>query len=70
MAWRSLKASQENALNANTFDNFCAYNPDKKDFIISCPFIGKKLKTIMWCLTHGLRPVSLAIVNARKILGR
>lgn len=70
MAWRSLKASQELALDIRSFDEFCAYNPDKKDYIIDCPFIGNKLKAIMWCLSHGLKPLASTIVNVRKLFGR
>lgn len=70
MAWRSLKASQELMLNGNTFDNFCAYNPDKKDYIFDCPFIGKKLKIIAWCITHDIRGIATAIISMRNLLGR
>lgn len=70
MAWRSLNASEELALNTNTFVEFCNFNPDKKDFIMGCPEIGIKLKIIMWCITHGLQSVATVIVNARKLLGR
>lgn len=70
MAWRSLKASQELALDINSFDDFCSYNPDKKKYILSCPFIGIKLKIISWCLTHGMRSIATAIIRTRNLLGR
>lgn len=70
MAWRTLKASQELALYVNTFRIFQDYNPDKKDFILTCPFIGKKLKIIMWCLTHNMSWIAALIVRARHALGR
>lgn len=70
MAWRSLKASQELALDINTFDKFCLYNPVKKKYIFKCPYIGLKLKIITWCLTHGLRSIAVFIVRMRKILRR
>lgn len=70
MAWRSLKASQELALNVRSFGKFCNYNPDKKDYIFSCPFIGIKLKIIIWCLTHKLSWIAWTIVDIRTILKR
>lgn len=70
MAWRTLKASQDLALYVNTFGVFQDYNPDKKDFILTCPFIGKKLKIIMWCLTHNMSWIAALVVRARHALGR
>ena len=70
MAWRSLKASQELALNVKSFEEFRNYIPDKKDFIFSCPFIGKKLKIIMWCLTHNMSWIAWSIIKVRTILRR
>lgn len=70
MAWRSLKASQDLALSKDLFDSFCQYNPDKKDYILNCPFIGLKIKIIAWLLTHRMRPVATAIIKAREISGR
>lgn len=70
MAWRTLKAAQELALDPATFSEFRAYNPDKKEHIINCPFIGLKLKMIAWCLTHRLGGISFLIVKIRKFIGR
>lgn len=70
MAWRSLNASEDLALNTKTLAEFHNFNPDKKDFIIGCPKIGIKLKIIMWCLTHGFQSVATVIITARKLLRR
>lgn len=70
MAWRSLKASQELVLDIKTFRQFREYNPDKKDYITSCPFIGKKLKIIMWCITHHLSSIAETIIRTRNLLKR
>lgn len=70
MAWRSLKASQELALDIRTFGKFRDYNPDKKDYIFTCPFIGKKLKIIMWCLSHNMSWLAWSIIRVRTILRR
>lgn len=70
MAWRTLNASEDLALSTNYLTEFYDFNPDKKDFIFSCPKIGIKLKIIMWCLTHGLQSVAINIINVRKLLRR
>lgn len=70
MAWRSLKASQELSLKINKFNEFRNYNPDKKDFIFSCPYINIKLKLNMWCLTHHLSLFSTVFVLLRKSINR
>lgn len=70
MAWRSLKAAQELALDTKTFNEFREYNPDKRAYIFDCPFINTKLKIIAWCLSHGLQSVATSIIGTRKLLGR
>lgn len=70
MAWRSLKASQGFALNAENFNDFILYNPDKRNYILGCPFINKKLQLNMWFLTHHLSFLSLFFVLSRKFLNR
>lgn len=70
MAWRTLKATQDLVLDAITFDEFRAINPDKRDYIWNCPFVNGKLKLMMWCLTHGRTPVTRVITQTRKLLGR
>lgn len=70
MAWRTLKASQELSLNVDTFDEYCAYNPDQKNHIFDCPYIGIKLKIIAWCLTHRMRYLAYAIIKARNLVTR
>jgi len=70
LSWRSLKVSQTWALDTKTFELFKEYNPDKKHYILNCPFLNRKMKIITWCLTHHLSFISAIIVNTRRILGR
>lgn len=70
MSWRVLKASQDLALSENTLDKFINYHPEKKSFIKSCPFIGTKLKIIMWLATHNFKWEASALIKLRKIMGR
>ncbi len=68
MAWRSLKAAQEMVLDTAFFDDFRDYNPDKGPYIWSCPFIGLKLKLLMWLMTHRLTFFARVLVNIRKVV--
>lgn len=69
MAWRTLKAAQDMTLNPAYFEDFKNYNPDKKDYIWKCPFIGFKIKLLSWLITHRLETVAATINRLRKILG-
>lgn len=70
MSWRCLKASQELVLDSATFEEFKAYRPLKKQYIMSCPYIGMKLKVMMWCVTHQCEPIARLIVGTRHFLRR
>lgn len=70
LGWRSIKALQDMVLDKKTFEFFTQTNRDKNQYILSCPYIGLKLKTIMWLLTHNMKPLASLIVAARKALGR
>lgn len=70
MGWRSIKATQELALNPLTINEFKTHNPDKRDCIFGCPFIGRKLQIIMWLFTHKMGIIAYSIIKLRKILGR
>lgn len=70
LAWRVLKATQEMVLDTKRFDDFINIFPAKRDYILSCPYVNAKLKTMMWCLTHRLRIVTTVIVKIRKQLNR
>lgn len=58
MCWRMLKATQELVLKRQTWQKFREIIPEKKHFILDCPFINWKLKVNMWCLTHHMAWVS------------
>lgn len=70
MSWRALKASQDLALNKDSFEEFINYHPEKKAFIKGCPFIDIKLKIIMWLATHNIKWGAIALIRLRKIVGR
>lgn len=70
MSWRTLKAAQDMTLNPSRFEEFKNYNPDKKNYIWNCPFIGFKIKMLSWLITHGCTPIAFIIIRLRKLLGR
>lgn len=70
MAWRSLKSIQDLALDRNNFEIVRNFNPDIRDNILSCPFIGKKIKIIMWLIVHKFDFAAASILWLRHILGR
>lgn len=67
MSWRILKSKQELVLDRNRHDEFLEIYPMSQMFIWDCPFINKKLKLMMWLLTHHMRVILVFILWLRKI---
>ena len=67
MCWRMLKATQELVLDKSTWKAFQEMVPEKKQYIWGCPYINRKLKMNMWCLTHHLSWISQLMLNLRKL---
>ena len=67
MCWSMLKATQELVLDKSTWKAFQEMVPEKKHYIWDCPYINRKLKMNMWCLTHHLSWISLLMLNIRKL---
>ena len=67
MCWRMLKATQELVLEKSTWKEFQEMVPEKKHYIWDCPYINRKLKMNMWCLTHHLSWISQLMLNLRKL---
>ncbi len=65
MCWRILKSKQEWVLNTDTHQEFLRLHPDSHKYIWSCPYINKKLKIMMWCLTHHLPWITYTMIYAR-----
>ena len=66
ICWRMLKATQELVLDKSDWKAFQEMVPEKKHYIWDCPYINRKLKINMWCLTHHLSWISLLMLNFRK----
>ena len=67
MCWSMLKATQELVLDKSTWKAFQEMVPEKKHYIWDCPYINRKLKMNMWCLTHHLSWISQLMLNLRKL---
>ena len=70
LSWRVLKSKQELVLDSNRHNEFLQMFPVSHKYIMSCPYINKKLKIMMWLLTHKLGFILNDILKLRKILGR
>lgn len=67
MSWRVLKSKQELILKTKTYGEFLALFPQSHNYIWSCPWLNFKLKLMMWCLVHHLKPVSILMLKLRNI---
>ena len=65
MGWRILKSKQEWVLDIDAHQEFLKLFPDSHNYIWSCPYINKKLKIMMWCLTHHLSWITYAMIYVR-----
>lgn len=58
LCWRLLNAKQELCFSPVTYGEFLSIFPESHTYILSCPYLSRKVKLTMWCLTHHLRFVS------------
>lgn len=65
MGWRILKSKQELVLDVNRHEEFLKIYPESHNHIWDCPYINKKLKIMMWCLTHHLSWITYAMIYVR-----
>lgn len=65
IAWKVLKAKHDYVLDAKTHDKFLSIYPECHKYILSCPTINKKIKIMMWLLTHRMGWMTRVIVRLR-----
>ena len=70
LSWRVLKNKQDLVLFPDKHEEFLKLFPVSRKYIWSCPFCNKKIKLMMWMLTHGMRPIVVGLDNLRFALGR
>lgn len=67
LSWRLLKSVQEYVLDRKTYDKFLMMHPDSHKYIWSCPYLNKKIKVMMWSLSHHLRLIAILLLFARRM---
>lgn len=72
LSWRILKNKQDLVLDPSSHALFLSIYPVSHKYIWSCPtsFCNKKIKLMMWFLTHHLGFVTVTINNLRSLLRR
>ena len=67
MCWRMLNVTQELVLERETWDEFRKMVPEKKHYVWDCPWLNRKLKINIWCLTHHLSLISISMLMLRSV---
>ena len=67
MCWRVLKSTQELVLDRREWRKFKEVTPEKSCYIWNCPYINRKLKLNMWCLTHHISWLSWSMLILRTL---
>lgn len=72
LSWRILKNKQDLVLNPSSHALFLSIYPASHKYILSCPtsFCNRKIKCMMWLLTHRLGFITVTIDHLRSILKR
>ena len=70
LSWGILRDKQDLVLDAKTHKDFLSIYPESHAYIWSCPFIGIKMKCMMWLLVNHLGFLVKGINVVRHILGR
>lgn len=67
VSWRFLDGMQHCVLNKQFFFKFKTLHPETHQHILSCPYLNKKIKMMMWCLDKNLDFVVDMFVRIRKL---
>lgn len=70
VAWKILRAKQDYILDTATHNKFLAIYPECHRYILSCPTINRKIKLMMWLLTHRAGWITRAMVRVRNRIKR
>lgn len=65
--WRILKNSQGLILDRKTIRDFKTTYPESHRYILSCPYLNKKIKIMMWLTVHRMGFLTRAIISLRNI---
>lgn len=67
MYWRILRDKQELVLNTTFHQEFLNLYPEAHRYILSSPLLNKKMKIMMWLLTHKMGVLVKLIIFARSL---
>lgn len=67
LCWRLLESKQELCFRKETFEQFIKIYPESHKYILTCPYLSRKVKVTMWCLTHNLKAISIIATLFRRI---
>lgn len=70
LSWKVLKGKQDYVLDPAFHKKFLEIYPESHRYILSCPIIGKKIKLMMWCLTHHMGFITNLINKLRFLMRR
>lgn len=70
VSWRFLDGMQHCVLDKIYFEKFKTLHPETHKYIISCPYLNKKIKVLMWCLDKNLDLVVSSFIRIRHFLKR
>lgn len=65
LAWKILRAKQDYVLDASMHEKFLRIYPESHRYILSCPTLNRKIKLMMWLLTHKMGWITRLIVGLR-----
>lgn len=68
ISWRYLERMQYCALETRFFKKFKSVHPETHQHILSCPYLNKKVKMMMWCLDKNLDFIVYLFVKMRNFL--
>lgn len=67
VSWRFLDGMQHCVLDRQFFEKFKTLHPETHQHIMSCPYLNKKVKMMMWCLDKNLDFVVNIFLMLRKL---
>ena len=70
VSWRFLDGMQHCVLNKIYFEKFKTLHPETHKYIMSCPYLNKKIRVLMWCLDKNLDFVVSIFIMIRHLLKR
>lgn len=68
VSWRFLDGMQHCVLDKLYFEKFKTLHPETHKYIMSCPYLNKKVRVLMWCLDKNLDVIVSGFIWIRHLL--